>query len=222
MARFLFCFFSFYSLGALLAWMSWGGSEFRDRTEFAVGGICATFVGYGIAIWYTATSGFALTGLVFAPGVCFYTWFLAHAIGQLVMAGKNEAMGDTGLQVAPTYHQAEAAEKRRDFAEAERLYLLAVAERPADTEAKRRIAELHVLRGDLEAAARAYRALISDTPDPEEASLLVFRLSDLLSGRMGRREEALALLQGFERRHPQSKAAAYARERAGRLEGGAP
>ncbi|MBI3097460.1 MAG: tetratricopeptide repeat protein [Planctomycetes bacterium] len=217
MARFVLCFVSFYSLGALLAWMTWGSSDFRDRTEFAIGGIGATIVGYSIAIWCTATSDFPLTGVIFAPGACFYTWFLAHAIGHLVIEGKKSAMGDTTLQVAPTYHQAEAAEKRHDFAAAERLYRQAIAERPDDAEAKRRLAELHLLRGDAEAAARAYRALIADTPDPEGASLLVFRLADLLSGTLGRRDEALSLLREFEKRHPQSGPAVYARERAARL-----
>ncbi len=100
------------------------------------------------------------------------------------------------IVVTKTYDQAEAAERRHEWSRAIGLYQTALAEDPADLEARRRLAEIFARQGEHGRAARHLAALLPEIDDREKRATLGFRSADLFA-RAGDPEGAGRILDGL-------------------------
>lgn len=173
--------------GGLSLWVALGHRDWIERPAVAWGGAALFFLLLGLSVTAirliaARDGGAGPEGIMLgAVGV---TWgvFMAHAAGSLFMAVRRRATSDSNIPEIRTYDQAEAAERRRDWETAERLYKAALAEDPSDLETRRRLGELAIRRGDLEAALRIFQSVLPRIPEREKKLALAFRMADLMAG----------------------------------------
>ena len=148
-------------------------------------------------------------------GVCSLSWivFILHAMRHGVGRAAAWAMSDDRLVLRPAYSKAEAAETRREFADAEAAYRELILEHPADPEPRRRLAELSVKQGNVDVAVEAMTAAVALTRDVGDKFLLAIRLSELQADLAHDPGGAIATLEILVKANPVHRAAEFARKR---------
>ncbi len=125
-------------------------------------------------------------------GIC-HCGFVAKAGAELIFEAARRAKGDHLLVVEKTYDQAEAAEKRRDWDTAERLYRAEVDGDPADAQARIRLGEIYLKLDRVDEATLLFAAALPLLDEPEQQGPLAFRLSEIYS-KSGKLEQAREVL----------------------------
>ena len=138
--------------------------------------------------------------------------FLLFLIGEWFDTAARSVTGIESMKVLPTYDVAEKAEREGRLDDALALYREAASLHPADPEARRRIGELLLSKGEVAAAFEAFITALAGIAEPEPYSTLAFRVADL-EARGGRRDDARRRLEEVARRYPGTRFEAYARER---------
>ncbi len=138
-----------------------------------------------------------------------YFAFLLHEMFDHAHAG---ALSVEHMKVEKTYDRAEKAEHEGRLEEALELYREEAARDPSDPEARRRMGEIHLRRGETNEALDRFRAALPLIESAEARTTLAFRTSDLLA-REGRPAEARELLDEVVRLFPNTRFADYARRR---------
>ncbi len=126
------------------------------------------------------------------------------------------ATGTSNMKVEKTYDRAAKAEREGDLERALAAYGRAAADDPKDPEPLRRMAEIHLRRGDRERAFERFRQALPLIASHEGRATLAFRLADLLI-ESGRQPEARSHLEAVERDLAGTRFAEFARERLGAL-----
>lgn len=143
-----------------------------------------------------------------------YAYFFATFVVRL----RTWGMGDADLKVIPTFDRAEAAERRKDFAGALRLYQDAANLHSDNAEIRRRLGEAYLRSGDEDQGLMELRAAMGLVEDPEKKLTVAFRVVEILMERKKDVFNADLILQSLERDHP-GKVADLARARRERLRG---
>ena len=146
------------------------------------------------------------TGLCYGLYIAgLWAFFLGKA-GQMVM-------GDDALRVRPTYDQAEAAEKARDFETAAALYREAIKADDSDPTPRRRLAEILLRQGQAEAAIQALRGAANCCVDVEAKAITIFRLVEVLLSQRKDKAAAIEELRKLASAHPGTPYAENAQSR---------
>jgi tetratricopeptide (TPR) repeat protein len=154
---------------------------------------------------------FGLAG-VLVGGVLLGYPYLAFMIGEVFDRAHAAATGIDRMKIRPTYDQAAKAERERRFAEALALYGQGAQENPEDAEPLRRMAEIHVARGELPEAISRLKEAYARAAGAEEKASLAFRAADLLA-RAGQDSAARETLESAARDLAGTPFEAYARTR---------
>jgi hypothetical protein len=140
---------------------------------------------------------------------------LAHDLSQYAGQRAAQALFDDEGDAIPetTYDQVEKAYGEGDFLDAIRLLRDFLKENPRGIHAKIRIAEIYEkdLNNPL-AAALEYEEVLQQRLDPDRKGWTAIHLVNLYN-RLGKRDQAIALLQKVVAEFPDTPAAAKARER---------
>jgi hypothetical protein len=142
--------------------------------------------------------------------------WIALLIGEYFDRFRAVATGTASMKVAKTYDQAQKAEHEGDLDLALRLYGEEAAADARDPEPLRRMAEIHVQRGQVEEALGLLGRVLGLVKDPELRTTLSFRRADLFE-RAGRRSDAERQLEAVAQELPGTPFERCARERLGSL-----
>jgi hypothetical protein len=143
-----------------------------------------------------------------------YAYFFATFVVRL----RTWGMGDADLKVVPTFDQAEAAERRKDFQGALALYQDAAKRHPENAEIRRRLGEAYLRVGDEDHGVMELRAAMGLVEDPEKKMTVAFRVVDILVERKKDVFNAELILQSLEKDHP-GRVGELAKGRRARLRG---
>jgi hypothetical protein len=186
----------------------------RDKPRFQLAAV----------VWGVSTSGWLVALMLPSPmallaaipaGLLWgasYAYFFATFVVRL----RTWGMGDENLVVLPTFDKAEAAERRKDFQGALRLYQEAAAAHPGNAEIRRRLGEAYLRVADEDQGLMELRAAMGLVADPEKKMTVAFRVVEILMGKKKDVFNAEMILQSLERDHP-GKIADLARARRARL-----
>ncbi len=175
-----------------LAWLSHRDEGLQDNLHFHLLGaipILACIANALVAAAALGSQGGGFVGifgstLIYLPapllGAVLGAPFLARAFALTLTSGARGVMGDARLVVARTYDQGEALEKRHRWVEAIEFYRAILVNEPDDREARRRIAEIEIRRGETERAVTEFGVLVVTAADPEESMVPLLRMVDLL------------------------------------------
>ncbi len=152
-----------------------------------------------------------------AVGCALYAPLFAYAVGGLFDIAKRRALGDHRLAVQKTYDKAEAAEKKRDYGRALRIYDQALTEDPDDHEAMRRKGELYLVMGRIDDALGELRRVYGCLVDPEQKATVGFRIVDLLVAQKNNPESAKTFLTELVEKLAGTRFSELARARLSRL-----
>ncbi len=170
----------------------------RDKSYVQLGSLAFFFVVAGLIgarlfhDWLVF--GPVMVVISVGPGCLLYVPLLVFGFANLFATVKTRALGDHRLTLKKTYDQAEAAEKKRDYARALEIYDKALAEDPADHEAMRRKGELYLVMGKPEEAIRELRRVYERLAYAEAKASVGFRIADLLARERKDRQSARAFL----------------------------
>lgn len=200
----------FFSLTGLI------GQELRGTAWFRWGGLAAFLVLVGLtgssATFRSQADAFinvlsmAAAAITWAP---FGAFFATETIWRLGRA----ALSLDALRVPPSLSRAEAAEARRDYDEALRLYRRAALNYPKAPEPHRRMAELYLKIDRPDDAIRSFREAQDRDEDPGAKLVMTFAIAEVLADVKGDLRAAASVLQNFLAEHPDSKSRAYVEER---------
>lgn len=160
-----------------------------------------------------AAAGTALGGAwALLLGGLLHAGFVAKSVAELIGEMGRRGRGDHQLVVKKTFDQAEAAEKKRDWGTAERLYREEADKDPADGDVRARLAEVLHKQGRTEEAARVLAEAIPLIDEPEKKAPLAFRLSEI-HVKAGQKDSAKAVLQSAVEALAGTRYEAFARKR---------
>jgi thioredoxin-like negative regulator of GroEL len=142
---------------------------------------------------------------------CMFSWvFFYHGLMLFMIFGVvKEIMGDGRLSEHISFDKAEAAMKKRNYAQAEELFIEAVQRFRTRAEPRIKLAEFYADRGRHEDAASQLAAALDFVKDMEARATFTFRLAEMLQ-RAGKKEEAKAALEKFRVSAVNSKFAEFA------------
>jgi len=139
--------------------------------------------------------------------------FLAHVIRRVLIRAAEEIVSLDRVEVMPSASRAAAAERRGDFAEAERLYREVIRRTPGDPGPRRQLAELLARLGRSDEAIEEYRRLMHVVRTPADKYLVAFDIADIIANQKKDVWGAIEELEHILREFPESTSAAFARER---------
>ncbi len=160
-----------------------------------------------------AVAGVLLAMLGLMVGVAFNLPALKHAGNRVLTAIGRAVVGTRSMVVRKTYDQADAAMKREDYDAAAALYYRAIEKEPGDVEARRRLAEVFLKRGQPTSAASVLQEILDLSEDEQERCTVMFRLGEVLQDVLHEPEEAEGLYERIIRDYPAGEYAGYARAR---------
>ncbi len=143
--------------------------------------------------------------------------FWASLIGEFVDCIHGAATGLDAMKVERTYDRAAKLEREGDLDGALAAYEDAAAKDARDPEPRRRMAEIHLRRGEADRAFERFREALALLEGDEDRASLAFRLSDLLV-EAGRIAEAKAVLEDASRALVHTRFAGFARTRRAALD----
>ena len=192
-------------LGLTLSGVMYLQPGFAKKWPFHVAGVSALIFVY--AKFFSSGPFGPVTICTFLVLAACSMFFLAHVVGMPVA---NLLVGTaSAIKLRRTYDQAEAAEARRDYAGAERLYLEAIPEDEKDPEPLRRLADLYVKMERWDEASTFLRRAVDLTHDIEAKFMLIFQLADMLDEDLTNPAAALAELERLARDHPHARGIEY-------------
>ncbi len=144
--------------------------------------------------------------------------FVGRAFTLALLGTVRWFVGDDSLVVERSYDQGEALEKQHRWEEALRFYREILVEDPEDREARRRIAEIEVRRGERGRGLREFEVLVATARESAETLVPLLRLVDLLT-EGGEQDRARGMLEDFLSRCNDSELAAPVRRRLERQKG---
>lgn len=204
-----------YGGGIATAWIVLRTEHLREDVRFqfgavtfclAAGVLLNAALGRGIHTVFAVLPAGLLWGASFA--YFFASWFM-----KIRMWG----LGDAKLKVEPTFDQAEAAERRQDYALALRMYQQAALQNPTHAETRRRLGEAFLKAGDEEQGIMELRAAMGMVEDPEKKMTVAFRVVDLLVESRGDAFNAEMILSSLEKDYAGTRVADLARARRQKL-----
>lgn len=150
------------------------------------------------------------------PGGALYALLFARGFSAL-MARLFGFPSVEGMTLEKTHDRADAAEKQKQYDDAETLYSEAIDEDPDDLVGRRKRAEVLLKEGKVDEALAEFRRLAELVADPEARALLLFRTADLLVHHKGQPERAAQMLEYFAAHSRSARWAGLARQRAAKL-----
>ena len=219
-----------WCVAGTLTWMSFRHEALQDSLRFHLVGAAAFIggvIGSLVATFALGSSGGGWGGiissiLVYLPapmlGVFLGAPFLARTFVLLLESATRAFFSEGRLVVTPTYDRGEALEKRHRWEDALAFYRAAIENDADDREARRRIAEIEVRRGQTDRAIREFEVLVASASGPEESIGPLLRTVDLLT-EARRLNRARKILRDFLDRCDDPERAHLARRRLEKLEG---
>ena len=184
------------ALSALVLSLEW----FRRSTWLLVIGMTWSFM-WMLGIWIPLAS-VQLSPVAFLThvgmsgiGAVLHWPFAVAAFAQIMAATASAMISDGQINVRKTYDRAEKAERAGDLEGAAALYEAEAKQDPEDGEALRRLGEILMRIEAYEDAAESFRVALPRMEEPGEKCAVALRLADVLVGNLGRRDEAVAVLQ---------------------------
>lgn len=166
----------------------------------------------GRMMWYGAGLLLSALGLAFF-GAHDISRYVAHHAEQFILSDQGEAMRD------PEYEQAEKLWANGEYLEAIQLMREHLKSNPRHQYVALRIAEIYEKDlGNYLAAALEYEQVLQHKLPPERWGWAAIHLANLYSGKLGKLDEAEALLKRIIREYGATAAAKKARERLGEPE----
>lgn len=215
----------FCGLGVLFTYLRLMEPFRESKWFYGVG--CAVFT--LTAIWAGSRADFSGVGgsdvfgalAVFMPfigaGLCWF-FFFNGAMAFLLFSTARAMLGLDRIKELCSFDQAEAAERRQDFARAEQLYREAMGRLPDRHEPHLRLADLLVKQKRLAEATDQLRLAIRKLPDQdlEFRATLTFRLVEVLE-MANDLTEARKVLEHFGQTAEGTRFADYAKSRLARF-----
>jgi tetratricopeptide (TPR) repeat protein len=195
--------------GCIFSYLRWNESLSESKL-FYLGGLGVSFVEIAWAVSITP-DGATLIFTVLPLVVCMFSWvFFYHGLMIFVIFGVvKEIMGDGRLGEHISFDKAEAAVKKRNYAQAEELFIEAVQRFQTRAEPRIKLAEFYADRGRHEDAAAQIETALNFVKDMEARARFTFRLAEMLQ-KSGKMEEARAALKTFQESAANTKYAEFA------------
>ncbi|MDP6117771.1 MAG: hypothetical protein QF437_32275 [Planctomycetota bacterium] len=195
--------------GCVFSFVRWNENFSESKLLYLTG----LFVSFAEAAWAVSTvpdaAGPFLKVLPIVASMFSWVFFYHGLMMFFFFAVAKEMMGDDRVSEHISFDKADAAMKKRNYKEAEELYIEAVQQFRTRAEPRIQLAEFYAKRGRHEDAAAQFQAVLGLVKDLEARARFTFRLAEMLQN-AGKKEEARAALKSFQQSAANTRFAEFA------------